>query len=663
MPLQPSTASADESQASLQDDSFLRIAAPWLWRGLALAGGLVVALLLIWNVLHLGSSRVWGIGTALMVALPVRFPFHALLIAAGVLPVAGFLSPHAGLPLAWTEPLVLALIAGWLLSIAINRPIRRIAARMRHPLLLFAALVTTSIAVELAVQPMLLGRFTPPFAHYIMREYLTDRLSFPAVPAGVLLLQGLALVAMTGQLVDTDRRWRQLAAMLAFSGVAGALINSTRFAETVLRTGEGLEGVRRLAFTLRINSLHVDVNAAGSFFVLTLFLAGGFATSRKQAIAWGPAVLIIAAALWLTGSRTSTLTTALVIVITTAAHAVRGWSWRRALGAACVVLSIATALLTVHRAYPDKFGAQPAVESLSVRREMAMTSWRMVHEQPLFGIGVGRYYGRSSEFMSPWALTQYPRENAHNQFLQILGELGIVGLGAFLWLLAVASVTRPSPALARQFSGLRLGMLGFLLTCMAGHPLLIRDVAYPFFIALGLLAAGTVDERVRIRASFLAQRRRWHLAIVTVVAVLLASIPFRARISARSVDLEHVSFGMSRWSPASGGPRIRSVGRHAVFFVQADARGVELPLRAKQPFDPPATVEIHLNGRLGDRIVLPPDGWRPYRLVLGAQPQHERFHRVDLFVTAPGWKGDQVESDAGVELGWLKLIGSSPRSP
>jgi thiol-disulfide isomerase/thioredoxin len=42
----------------------------------------------------------------------------------------------------------------------------------------------------------------------------------------------------------------------------------------------------------------------------------------------------------------------------------------------------------------------------------------------VFGVGVGMFYARSSAFISPAFQAVVPRENAHNNYLQILAELG-----------------------------------------------------------------------------------------------------------------------------------------------------------------------------------------------------------------------------------------------
>jgi O-antigen ligase len=57
----------------------------------------------------------------------------------------------------------------------------------------------------------------------------------------------------------------------------------------------------------------------------------------------------------------------------------------------------------------------------------------------MFGIGVHQFYAASARALDPdfTSLSGYARENAHNNFLQVLTEQGVVGLAAMLWWLGL----------------------------------------------------------------------------------------------------------------------------------------------------------------------------------------------------------------------------------
>ncbi len=113
----------------------------------------------------------------------------------------------------------------------------------------------------------------------------------------------------------------------------------------------------------------------------------------------------------------------------------------------------------------------------------------MIRDRPFFGQGIGSFF---------WRLPAYSHhsfyENAHNYFLQIGAELGMVGLIAFLWLLVI--IVKSGVSLFLQLKdrywkllvgGLVGGILGFLLTCLADHPLLLLEMQFIFWLAAAIL--------------------------------------------------------------------------------------------------------------------------------------------------------------------------------
>ena len=69
--------------------------------------------------------------------------------------------------------------------------------------------------------------------------------------------------------------------------------------------------------------------------------------------------------------------------------------------------------------------------ALELRKEFALTAVRLVASRPFFGVGIGDYRIASGEFTSERLRAGYPNENAHNNFLQILAEVGSIGFAVF----------------------------------------------------------------------------------------------------------------------------------------------------------------------------------------------------------------------------------------
>jgi len=114
------------------------------------------------------------------------------------------------------------------------------------------------------------------------------------------------------------------------------------------------------------------------------------------------------------------------------------------------------------------------------------------------------------------------------------------------------------------------------------------------------------------------------LMVTIVVAVVLAYLhdpPW----------LLSTTSGMRSWERDASGARMRWMGGHASFFVPADARSIEIPVRTtfERPDDWPIAVSVSIDDRPANRIVLTDAAWRRVVLIMPSRSSR-RVRRIDL---------------------------------
>lgn len=548
-----------------------------------------------------------SLAAALLFVLAALRPSDAWLAVAVVAPLGAWMGRAIGFGTSLTGPVVLAFLAGWLAHEAV-RAVRGTSRAegagdhtVRALLALLGVTVLASLLVRLATHHLTVD-FPAPYAralfHYLWHDYFgaPSRFRVPLVPA-VRLLAGIALAAASLSLARRDPRLgvRGAAALAAGAGAA-ALVSLVPLAAGTVSIGWSSAFPKGLG-ALRLSSVGPDVNAAGSFYVLALGAAAGLAfTRRPLRWAWGVVVALVLAALWMTGSRAALAAPALAAAL--AASQLRARLRGRPLAVAGAAAAGLVVLLGAYL-YATASVRTPASVALEWRIEHGTRALRMFADHPVFGAGVGRFYAVSRAYASPG----WPRPgNSHNNFLQVLAELGLVGLallaglvGAVLWRAARDARSGHPDPLPAFLAG---GVLAFVLTWLAGHPLLVFEVAVPFWLALGLVA-GLGKAAARPPAPW-----RRALPVVLAAAMAISVIP-RARAEIRDADLSGAGMGFSSVHADARGHRFRWMAGRARLFVPASAREVVVSFRSPRS---PAAVKILVDGRRVARVLAGP-GW------------------------------------------------------
>ncbi|MBZ5557635.1 MAG: O-antigen ligase family protein [Acidobacteriia bacterium] len=585
------------------------------------------------------------------------------------------------------ETLVLAALSG--LAIAAGRPRRTPLGGQRPGLVVpgavFTAIVLASIAVSLRV--LQTGTHAPwpflrDFLMFLTRDYLLEPpgASYTGVADGALLLEGVALAWLVARHArDGVLRPVHLLAATTLAAAGAALL-------TIRAVVAHSASLHQLLASR--TSVHVtDVNAAGSYFAMAGLIALTLAVNTRWSrmprwpswprVAWGVITALLLAGVWLTGSRVALVSAiGACVIVAFAISPLRPARWP-AWATAAVAIAVAVALAVLALGIdPRPTAARTAANMISMRRDFMITGLRMIRSAPVFGVGVGRYYERSGQFMPQSIYWFYFHENAHNNFLQIGGELGLIGVAAFVWLLGAAAIRLARGVRADPRDVLLLGAVAgvatFVATWMTSHPLLVAEVAYPFWILLGVaLARADGDAQPPLAARPHAAGRAsagvaaWiarpaAIAVAAIAAALVVSVPLRARHEIANLDLTRQTFGFYPWE-ADSGVQFRWTARRGTFFVPLNAHALHLTLRAIHlgTNTGPTEVTIAIGGRTLDRVLLHRDDWVPVSLRLPLLPEDDGYQRIDL-ITSPTWSPAAMPGEPKADV---RILGVQVTNP
>jgi O-antigen ligase len=615
-------------------------------------------------------------------AQAIRWPAGALLSFLALVPLLPVVPqmqgwPRVSLGTAWLSALLLA--AWWRYLWAPGPPLLPRAA--------VALLLLASASLATVLYPLQLGyehptEFAAAIQGYLSNDLIVARSQAPLLApifAWVVLAEGLALlwvVLFVGGAGQTRDR-RILTRMTVALGIGAGLVSAWGIWQRW--TGHALLASWAIfdPFLVRINASFTDVNALGSYLVSMLPVIVALTLNHRHwtgRLPWTAVAVAVLTSILFTGSRAAwagAIASVAVLLIGLLALRIGPWSvtaerrLRRAAIGACAVLSLALVVLTTvatvrdvrvseQRGYVDTILytlnlQAPLNERLKGRLEFWRAGERMIAAHPLAGIGIGRFYKDLAAWApDPDALIRR-QENAHNYFLQVAAEQGLPALAAFLGLLATALWyplrvlrQRAAPETKRLALAAAAGVMGFSITCLTGHPLLIHEGQLTFWPLVGLAmllggAGGTLSEP-----------RPWRAAgfiVPALAAVLLLTLPGRLASTIEGVDTR--LFGVYAQERSPSGQVFRWTGPRAVVDIPAAARVASLEMRAIAPFA--QRVEIWYEGRLIHRASLAGAGWQMFRYVM---PQSHRgtFRRFELRVH-PTWRPAGDSRDLGIMLG------------
>ncbi len=618
-------------------------AAPGLFRT---CGLIVLGLLLLPFLVDRSAPWLPRLLVMLMIPAAARLPVNSLPVLAALVPFGGILAP---IPFRASEALAMAWLFGLLLPVrrleAVGKP--RLDGRVLAPAWCFVAVVLTSLAVRLSIRDVGLAPW--PLAISVIQSlgmrYLVTAGADQTVAAAVLPIEGVLLFAAMVIAAQHDRRLPgRVVATLAAAGVIAAVLT---VGDTVYQFARARDPylITRFFAGERFSILASDVNAAGSLLALGGAMLACYAAWADRRARWATVgLLLMLPALWLTGSRAAVLSLALT-------GAAAAW-WRvrmtrnggamvprRVMLAAAVLLAgavlyFAWTILQVNT--PGSAG-----RALGFRSQFTQTSVRMFLTAPWFGVGVGQYYGLSGLYMPESLREIYGLENAHNYFMQVATELGVLGVVAFAWLLAWPLRDGWRGLVRQPWNRVQLaalaGAVAYLVTCTTGHPLLVPDMALPFWIvlAVAVLAArrpdvGCDEVDASARRTSPALRRTPAMITGLLLLVLVVSFPFRASAVMNTATTAPVDMGFREPGVMPDGRPFRWIAPIATFHVPSGPGLLEIPLRAPGIWtEVPFEMDVFVSGWFAQRVTLAPNQWRTVTLTFReSAPFH--FRKITL---------------------------------
>lgn len=589
----------------------------------ALAGTLALASV----TLTLGTQPTMGVGAGAALLLGVLAcgrSSAAVLVLAALSPLGAAVAVATGATSSWTSLLLLGCLTGWTCRSVISpgpAPDPRFAVWV---LALVAAVVASGVSLwagaVLAEVPNRSELVEAALA-------LGTQVRRPGTPiqASITLAAGVLTALFVAETCRRDPAVVAPAIRLLVAGItAVAMFSLYRLGELALRGNLSLSETVALTGTARLSPLISDLNAAGSLFLLAVPLTVEWCFERGRRIAGLACLLILVAGAWLAGSRVALAmivpSTFLLLVLRSPRDG-RRWA---AMALAALVGGVA--LLGPSARH---IGASTA---WTVRSDMAVVTARMLQANPWFGVGIARFSEASTSFMPPSLRALYVRENAHNQFFQVAGELGVPGLLGLLAVvgLAVLPALRRPPE--RGGAGLAGGLIAFVVTWLGQHPLMDIHVASAFWVAAGL-------QRGQAPGGCTAMSPMRWLPIALLVT-LVASIPVQTVVRARAVDLSGRIVGASaEQDDPDGGAKFRSIARRATAYLPRDRRTCTLVLRTRG-IRGQALVQVEIDGAPLGRFAVERGQWRSVDIVLPPRRSAGlRHRRLDLSWTPPESRG------------------------
>ncbi len=321
----------------------------------------------------------------------------------------------------------------------------------------------------------------------IIAAFLADYKIFAFRELRVIILEPIVYYALIRSAkLDRQAMWRIVDALI-LAGTLVAIIGLIQYAFhiNIITAEEGTE---------RLRSVYGSPNNVGLFLGrvfpigLAILLLGN---DKRRRILYGLALIPIAAAIIFSQSRGAIFLGIPASILAIGILAGGKWLWRTI--AALAVAGVASIPLL----------NSPRIQALINNAEGGTSFFRvalwkstldLIRDHPLFGVGPDNFlYAYRDRYLRPEAWQESALSHPHNFILDFAARLGLIGLGAFIWIqisfwriaYRLAHITT-EPMTRALAIGLSASMVDFLAHGLVDAAYFVVDLAFVFMLTLAL---------------------------------------------------------------------------------------------------------------------------------------------------------------------------------
>lgn len=288
----------------------------------------------------------------------------------------------------------------------------------------------------------------------------------------------------------------------------------------------------------------------------------------------------------------------------------------------------------------DLFGKEGSLSHLFTQKiEFWRAALQMVKEYPLSGVGLGAYIIEMPNYLKQMNLPFRHTDSAENYLLQVLSELGLIGLFLFFWIFleigrAAKRSWEESPFQGRDkfiLAGAVSGLAAMLVNSVFHSYIGSFEVKYFFWLLAALVMFGAPRQKESPAGALKRPGRRIFAALAVVA---FAAVHLGNSWHSLSIEERRERFGWAQdfgfYKPESDhrGFPFRWARKQAGLAIDSRDRNLIIPMNVSHPdvAEHPVKVRVFLSDRyfrgkrLLEEVVFSNSGWMDREFILPESP-------------------------------------------